>query len=123
MCVPAGDLYPDTASNIPAVSAKEWFQGRNVSPKLMSLNGDPVGNLVQVEIKNKINQQQQDKVQQTQTQTIIERKENYNSSIKNTNGIGKNKENEDNKFCDNNSKKFAFLSHQTIPDYRPQVSR
>lgn len=89
----------------------------------MSLNGDPVGSLVHVEIKNKINQQQQDKVQQTQTQTIIERKENYNAGIKNTNGIGKNKENEDNKFCDNNSKKFAFLSHQTIPDYRPQVSR
>lgn len=38
-----------------------------------------------------------------------------------TNGKN-NKENElDNRKCDNNTKKFAFLSQPTIPDYRPQA--
>uniref|UniRef100_A0A8W7P4G4 Coronin n=1 Tax=Anopheles coluzzii TaxID=1518534 RepID=A0A8W7P4G4_ANOCL len=31
------DLYPDTLANLPAIGAKEWFQGRNVSPILMSM--------------------------------------------------------------------------------------
>lgn len=42
----------------------------------------------------------------------------------NLNNNSNNKENEmngnDNKKLDNNSKKFEFLSHQTIPDYRTQ---
>lgn len=121
------DLYPDTACNVPAISAKEWFQGRNVSPKLMSMSDGVINAIenpvsVNIDIKNRINLQHQEKAQHIQSQTIIERKQTYNSNVKNTNGISKNKENEDNKFCDNNSKKFAFLSQQTIPDYRTQVN-
>lgn len=31
------DLYPDTLADIPAIGAKEWFQGRNVQPMLRSM--------------------------------------------------------------------------------------
>lgn len=75
----------------------------------------------QVQQREHVQQQQQ---QQTNNQ--IERKliveSNYNLNIKsNMNGLNKHKDNE-NKLCsrDNNSRKFAFLAQQTIPDYRPQ---
>jgi len=31
------DLYPDTASNIPALSSDEWKSGQNAAPKMMSM--------------------------------------------------------------------------------------
>lgn len=31
------DLYPETLACLPAISAKEWFMGRNAQPILMSL--------------------------------------------------------------------------------------
>ncbi|XP_031631140.1 coronin-2B-like isoform X2 [Contarinia nasturtii] len=148
------DLYPDTAANVPAISAKEWFKGRNVQPIMMSMvnklpkNANDITNA-----KNKQNeqqhqnqhhqqqQQQQHHHQQQQQQqqkhqqhtneqpTSIERKyekmvdSNYNLNIKsNMNGLNKHKDN-DNKLnsCDNNNtRKFAFLAQQTIPDYRSQ---
>lgn len=87
--------------------------------------------------KNKQNEQQQQKNKQhvneqpAQTERFTERKlivdSNYNLNIKNNmNGLNKHKDN-DNKLtnsCDNNnSRKFAFLAQQTIPDYRPQQVR
>lgn len=45
---------------------------------------------------------------------------NYNNNLKQVhNGNNGNNENDNQKY-DNNSKKFAFLAQQTIPDYRPQ---
>lgn len=112
------DIYPDTLADTPATSAKEWLQGRNVHPIMLSMQ---TGQLVELLNKNKQNNQQN---------TIVNRKlindSNYNinnnNHLNNVNGNGhnKNKEN-DNKLCDNNTKKFAFLAQQTIPDYRPQV--
>jgi len=32
------DLFPDTAAPTPAISAREWINGRNCNPVLMSLN-------------------------------------------------------------------------------------
>lgn len=32
------DLFPETAAPTPAVSAREWINGRNCNPVLMSLN-------------------------------------------------------------------------------------
>lgn len=159
------DLYPDTAANVPAISAKEWFKGRNVQPIMMSMvNKQPkmVNDITNTKYKqneqhqqqqhqqqqhqpqqqhhhfhqhNHHNQQQQQQQQQIKTQineqpTSIERKfekivdSNYNLNIKsNMNGLNKHKDNDNNKLhsCDNNnSKKFAFLAQQTIPDYRSQ---
>jgi coronin-1B/1C/6 len=31
------DLFPDTASDVPALSADEWFSGQTSPPKLVSL--------------------------------------------------------------------------------------
>lgn len=32
------DLYPETAAPIPSLTAKQWIQGANASPVLMSMN-------------------------------------------------------------------------------------
>lgn len=128
-------MYSDTAANIPAISAKEWFNGRNAHPIMMSMENKQTKVVNDVtNTKNKQNEQQQQKNKQqvneqpAQTERFIERKlivdSNYNLNIKNNmNGLNKHKDN-DNKLtnsCDNNnSRKFAFLAQQTIPDYRPQ---
>lgn len=140
-------MYPDTAANVPAISGKDWFKvGRNVQPILMSMvNKQPkiVNDIANVKYKQNEQQQHNNnnnnhhQHQQQQQQLIkntneppatIERKfekivdSNYNLNIKsNMNGL-KHKDN-DNKLhsCDNNnSRKFAFLAQQTIPDYRSQ---
>lgn len=124
-------MYPDTAANVPATTAKEWFKcGRNVQPIMMSMINKQPKIANDLSNKNKHNEQQQQKHQQTiEPPTTIDRKlivdSNYNLNIKsNMNGLNKHKDN-DNKLhntCDNNnSKKFAFLAQQTIPDYRPQT--
>ncbi|XP_055322253.1 coronin-2B-like isoform X1 [Sitodiplosis mosellana] len=142
------DLYPDTAANIPAILAKDWFKGRNMQPIMMSMvNKQPkmVNDITNAKYKQneqqqqqreqnhhhhqQQQQQQQNKHQINEQPTAIERKfekivdSNYNLNIKsNMNGLTKHKDN-DNKLhtCDNNnSKKFAFLAQQTIPDYRSQ---
>lgn len=123
------DIYPDTAANVPAIAAKEWFQGRNVPPKLMAMDGNNNNNDVNVALRNKLNQQQS-KTDVIVSPKHVERKSNselitnLNVNVKATNGINNknnNDDDDDNKTRDNNSKKFAFLSQQTIPDYRPQV--
>ena len=34
------DLYPDTASQVPALSADEWIEGKNADPNLMSIRDE-----------------------------------------------------------------------------------
>lgn len=137
-------MYPDTAANVPAISSKEWFKGRNVQPIMMSMeNKQPKMTNDVTNAKYKQNEQQkqqqhqqhqqhqhQHQQQQINEQPVQERKliidSNYNMNIKsNMNGLNKHKDN-DNKLkgCDNNNtRKFAFLAQQTIPDYRPQAVR
>ncbi|KAK3786095.1 hypothetical protein RRG08_045481 [Elysia crispata] len=37
------DLYPDTASDTPAISASDFFEGKNAPPVLVSLKGESAG--------------------------------------------------------------------------------
>ncbi|XP_053677075.1 coronin-1C-like [Anopheles nili] len=155
------DLYPDTLANVPAIGAKEWFQGRNVSPILMSLKtGESI--LETSNGKPNRNSMVETKVQRTQSIHLLNGNQtNVNNNTTNgsavtpaSNGLcgtdrshqqngtfgsnlsngnnhtmsakqqhTTNKENEvlDNRKLDNNTKKFAFLSQPTIPDYRPQT--
>ncbi|CAH1119296.1 unnamed protein product [Phaedon cochleariae] len=78
------DLYPDTASNRPALSASEWIRGKNAMPVLVSM-----------------------KTGERQTLKI--------SSIKQS-----NLKSPVTPAIDNNKRKFAFLSTETVPDYRPK---
>ncbi|XP_049298028.1 coronin-2B-like isoform X9 [Anopheles funestus] len=152
------DLYPDTLANVPAIGAKEWFQGRNVSPVLMSMK---TGESIMMEVSNgKTNRSStESKIQRTHSIHLVNGNQtnggtntNGHTAITITNGTDRNhqqngtygsnltngnnhslsikqqqhslnKENElDNRKMDNNNtKKFAFLSQPTIPDYRPQT--
>lgn len=108
------DIYPDTVANEPAITAKEWFQGRNAQPLMMSLQTGQVS----LDIANK-------KVY-TETKFIRRpsmREHATNGDI-NENHIKDNKDTEKQIFVrtvDNTSKKFAFLSHSSPVDYRPQA--
>ncbi|CAD7082397.1 unnamed protein product [Hermetia illucens] len=95
------DLYPETLACLPAISAKEWFMGRNAQPILMSLEtGLKIMNAAnkQHHIDNKY-------LNGTKYDSADEDKTEKTDSIK----------------SDNNSKKFAFLAQQTVPDYRSQT--
>ncbi|XP_055528252.1 coronin-1C-like isoform X3 [Wyeomyia smithii] len=135
------DLYPDTLANIPAIAAKEWFQGRNVQPILRSMKtGESIVEVVTQ--KNRTENRNSITIQHQKHNVLNNHLGNHNGTHNNTtNGTtvnggnytnggsvgsqvnGKsNKENEiDNRKLDNNTKKFAFLSQPTIPDYRPQT--
>ncbi|XP_058466745.1 coronin-1C-like isoform X2 [Malaya genurostris] len=137
------DLYPDTLANIPAIGSKEWFQGRNVQPILRSMKtGESI-----VETANQKNRtESRTSIVSNNKHILNSHHGNHNGTHNNShnnisNGVtnngsnytnggsvgpivnGKsNKENEiDNRKLDNNTKKFAFLSQPTIPDYRPQT--
>ncbi|XP_055610581.1 coronin-1A-like [Uranotaenia lowii] len=147
------DLYPDTLADMPAIGAKEWFQGRNVQPILRSMK---TGESIVEAATNKKSRPELSRSLSSHHHNNSSSKHNvlsssnhhsgtnglnHNSSSNNnatngsstingnnyTNGTtitnGKNnKENEhDNRKVDNNSKKFAFLSQPTVPDYRPQT--
>ncbi|XP_049542318.1 coronin-1C-like isoform X2 [Anopheles darlingi] len=175
------DLYPDTVANVPAIGAKEWFSGRNVSPIMMSMK---TGESIALDVTNsKLNRSSSTtesvKVQRTHSihhltngnttvngttngmngshhlgpaanngningntingnQQPQQQQGHYGQNLTNgtttihstigTNRLSINKENEqqqqhqlDNRKLDNNTKKFAFLSQPTIPDYRPQT--
>lgn len=88
----------------PALTANEWFQGRNIQPVLMSMQtGENV-----FDISNK--------------KLCTLKRKSFNGDNNNKDLlIHKEMEKEEYKQRDNNSKKFDFLSHQTIPDYRPQL--
>ncbi|XP_053688153.1 coronin-1A-like [Sabethes cyaneus] len=139
------DLYPDTLANLPAIAAKEWLQGRNVQPILRSMKtGESV---VEVVTQKNRTENRNSVTSHNQKHNVLNNHHgNHNGTHNNshaniTNGTtvngnsytnggsvgpqvnGKsNKENEiDNRKLDNNTKKFAFLSQPTIPDYRPQT--
>ncbi|KAJ9598006.1 hypothetical protein L9F63_026890, partial [Diploptera punctata] len=78
------DLYPDTAAPTPALSARDWINGRNCNPVLMSMN---TGVAV--------------RTHKPQSPPIVTPVTNLSAAN------------------NNNSKKFAFLSQETVPDYRP----
>lgn len=102
------DIYPDSLSDVPATSAKEWLSGRNVQPNLISMqtgqNIDP-------------------------KQGHLHKSKNKESQHNGTNGVHHNGSAGDDEKSDevyrmkkdNNTKKFEFLSQQTVPDYRPQA--
>ncbi|KAL9701205.1 hypothetical protein quinque_004646 [Culex quinquefasciatus] len=143
------DLYPDTLANVPAIGAKEWFSGRNVQPMLRSMKtGESILDTSQRResktvhhsnskhnILNSLNgNHTNERPVNGTTPSINGNYTNGNSQttttttgsvVTNGNSAGgkNNKENEiDNrKFETNNTKKFAFLSQPTIPDYRPQT--
>ncbi|XP_065073355.1 coronin-1C-like isoform X2 [Ochlerotatus camptorhynchus] len=140
------DLYPDTLADIPAIGAKEWFQGRNVQPILRSMKTgesilDTTNQKTRTESKFVTNHHTNSKHNVLNNHHgNLNGNSNNNHNHSNTNGTtmnggytnggnmtpltnGKNnKENElDNRKFDNNTKKFAFLSQPTIPDYRPQA--
>lgn len=112
------DLYPDTLADIPATTAKEWLQGRNVQPIMMSMQTGQ--NILAVHNNNAMKKQRNT----NNDNNKLHNDSNYNMQNK-VNGsdsditTGNNKEN-DQKY-DNNSMKFAFLAQQTIPDYRTQT--
>lgn len=99
------DIYPDTLSNVPAITAKEWMSGRNVQPILMSLQTGESLNPKEI-LLNQMNSKE----------SLL-----YNGTKDSDTNIDEKKDNENlYKRKDNNSRKFEFLSTQTIPDYRPQ---
>lgn len=91
------DLYPDTAAPVSALSAHEWITGRDAAPSLMCMrtgaNITPCSKprVFKTNLNNKSveNEPLSPAVQPVQQP------------------------------LDNNRKKFAFLSMETIPDYRP----
>lgn len=116
-----GDLYPDTAANVPAITAKEWFQGLNAQPIMMSMQtGQKNINELTNKSKQTHNSNLNRKLLNDSNYNIHNNNNNTNNNLNNMNGVNKNKENEIKNF-DNNSKKFAFLAQQTIPDYRSQT--
>ncbi|KAL4707911.1 hypothetical protein ACJJTC_013702, partial [Scirpophaga incertulas] len=76
------DLYPDTAAPLPALSAKDWLNGINAQPLLISMRTGVTITTHKPRASNK-------EAPAMQPQDA------------------------------NNRKKFAFLSRETTPDYRP----
>lgn len=144
------DLYPDTLADIPTIGAKEWFQGRNVQPMLRSMKtGESILD-ANANQKTRNSESKYATIHHTSSKhnVLNNHHGNHNGNSNNhnhsngtngtalngsnytngnsvtslTNGGKNNKENEiDNRKFDNNTKKFAFLSQPTIPDYRPQA--
>lgn len=115
------DLYPDTLADIPATTAKDWLQGRNVQPIMLSMQTGQ--NILAIHNNNTMKKQRNTSTNNNDNNKL-HNDSNYNMQ-NNVNGTesdintGNNKEN-DQKY-DNNSMKFAFLAQQTIPDYRTQT--
>lgn len=95
------DLYPDTAAPRPALSAQEWIQGCNAYPLLMSMKTGE--RFVYFKLQRYCNyvsiiggnvSTYKPRVTKTKTPIIPS--------------------------LENNKKKFAFLSVETVPDYRPK---
>lgn len=109
------DIYPDTAAPEPAITAKEWFQGRNAQPNLMSMQTGQVT----LDISR----------QQVITETKLVHKpsirDNNNTVADlNENHLKDNKDTEKQitvRTTNNTAKKFAFLSQAAPVDYRPQT--
>lgn len=115
------DLYPDTLADIPATTSKEWLQGRNVQPIMLSMQ---TGQNILAVHNNNTMKKQRNICNTNNDNNKLHNDSNYNMQSM-VNGsesdinTGNNKEN-DQKY-DNNSMKFAFLAQHTIPDYRTQT--
>lgn len=106
------DIYPDTVAPEAATNAKEWFQGRNAQPVMMSMQTGQIA----LDVANK----------KVFTETKIIRKPSVREVIAdvNDNHIKDNKDTEKHimvRSIDNTAKKFAFLSQTGPVDYRPQT--
>lgn len=111
------DLYPETLAPEAAVTAREWFQGRNAQPILMSMNTGQLS----LDIENKT----------LYKETKIVRKPSVRKSMiasvgeEELNNIKDNKENEKQhvgvRKNEMSVKKFEFLAQSTAVDYRPQA--
>ncbi|XP_070492488.1 coronin-1C-like isoform X2 [Chironomus tepperi] len=108
------DIYPDTLSTTPAMNINEWFVlGKNAKPILMPMHREPSNEVIlrrithineNAVIRNK-DKNEENKAVHKQTEIIVDTR---NSKV----------------IADNNiTKKFAFLSHETVPDYRPANER
>ncbi|XP_055629932.1 coronin-1A-like isoform X2 [Toxorhynchites rutilus septentrionalis] len=136
------DLYPDTLADVPAIGAKEWYQGRNAQPLLRSMKtGESILEAAshKTRSESKSTNSHHNKTGSVLTNNHGAMNGNSNNTANGptmnggnyTNGGGNltplangknNKENEmDNRILDNTTKKFAFLAQPTIPDYRPQA--
>lgn len=107
-----GDIYPDTAAPEPATTAKEWFQGRNAQPVLMSMQTGQIT----LDVVNKKVFSEKKIIRKTSMQDIM-------MGDINENHIKDNKDTEKQiivRTIDNTAKKFAFLSQTAAVDYRPQ---
>lgn len=99
------DLYPDTLSTKPAMSINDWFVlGSNIKPILISMKtADSIESIMRKSFNA--------------SQAIAAKKEDQEKQNRKHVEVVDVKVN---KFVDNNiSKKFAFLTHETVPDYRP----
>lgn len=127
--IPSADLYPDTLSDVPSSTVKDWMNGRNIQPNLVSLhNGEAIEMSHSiVSIKKRSNGNDNHK--------LLNNDQHYTSSTTKLNGnklfckrdaqietTDENHKENDQQRYDNNSMKFAFLAQQTIPDYRPQAA-
>ncbi|XP_026481952.1 coronin-2B-like isoform X2 [Ctenocephalides felis] len=83
------DLYPDTASDKPALTAEEWASGRNAQPLLVSMKTGENIDIITTTGTNRA------------PKKLLVQQNGHN-------GVS-----------ENNKKKFAFLSCETVPDYRP----
>lgn len=115
------DIYPDTLSNTPAMSVNEWFVlGSNAKPILMSMQKDmPSSNDVVVMRRTITNGTPTAvKLLKRDEKEKDEEEEKNNKYRRQTTELVI--ENRGSKVFDNNlSKKFAFLSASSAPDYRP----
>lgn len=111
------DIYPDTLSTKPAMTVNEWFVlGSNAKPLLMSMQKDlPSSNdvitmrrtiangtstLGRIKKDEEKEDEKSNKYRRQTSEIVIER----NSAVSADNNI---------------NKKYAFLSANTAPDYRP----
>lgn len=101
------DLYPDTLSTTPAMTINEWFVlGSNKKPILMSMTTGEES--VETIMKRSF----------TSTQNTLAKKDEQEKEIRRQIEIIDVKVNR-NVVDQNISRKFAFLAHETTPDYRP----
>lgn len=95
------DLYPDTAAPRPALSADQWIEGCNAPPILMSMKtGTCISSLPKQQQFMAIS------LLGGNVSTYKPRVNKVKSPVIPS--------------VENNKKKFAFLSVETIPDYRPK---
>ncbi|KAL5017329.1 hypothetical protein ScPMuIL_006918 [Solemya velum] len=77
------DLYPDTAGDIPAISADEWFSGKDADPILVSMRGEFIPTrkeAVKVVRKSNVLDQMPSKTQQQARISMVETRNHENTA-------------------------------------------